>query len=80
MYYEFIEAQVAKRRSEEEQLEKLGSDGDEKPKDILHHIFKQKDEHGNSAYSPDELMGEANLLIIAGTLCITLQVITDLVE
>ncbi|KAG9237994.1 benzoate 4-monooxygenase cytochrome P450 [Amylocarpus encephaloides] len=65
-YYEFIESSVSKRKLEEEEFEKNGTEKGGGRKDMFHYLFKTRDEQGNPAYSTDELYAEANLLVIAG--------------
>ena len=66
-YYEFIDANVTRRKKEEEAFQNSSVEKDNGGrKDIFHYLFSIKDEFGNLAYSTDELYAEANLLIIAG--------------
>ncbi|OBT55407.1 hypothetical protein VE04_04708 [Pseudogymnoascus sp. 24MN13] len=66
-YYKFVDESVAKRRREEENLERSGADESQGRKDMFHYLFKATDDAGNPAYSVDELNSEANLLIIGGS-------------
>lgn len=66
-FYSFVEANVTRRKKEEEILQNSGKADKEGRKDIFHYLFNTKDDMGNPAYSTDELHAEANLLIIAGS-------------
>lgn len=67
-FREFVQASVAKRTQEEENLKKEREEGQETRKDIFHYLFQAENpERGGPAYTPIELMSEASLLIIAGT-------------
>lgn len=58
---------MTERRKLETELQKAGQDQNMR-KDMFHYIFQAKDpETGQPAYSWNELLSEANLLIIAGS-------------
>ncbi|KAL8755852.1 MAG: hypothetical protein Q9184_004676, partial [Pyrenodesmia sp. 2 TL-2023] len=65
-YYAFLDQSVTDRTKLEISLQKSGQD-DHMRKDMFHFIYQAKDqETGKPAYSRDELLAEASLLIIAG--------------
>ena len=65
-YYQFIEESVGKRR-QLEQSQEAGSE-DKMRQDMFHFLFQAKNpDDGKPAYSEQELLSEANLLIIAGS-------------
>lgn len=67
-FRKFVQASVAKRTHEEQNLKKEREEGQETRRDVFHYLFQAEDpERGGQAYTPRELMSEASLLIIAGT-------------
>ncbi|EHL01515.1 putative Cytochrome 67 [Glarea lozoyensis 74030] len=66
-YYEFVEANVARRQKEEEVLKRSDAEEGRGRNDLFHYLFNATDELGNPGYNTDELYAEANLLIIAGS-------------
>ena len=67
MFFKYLETSVAERTKVEEEVQKQGSDQKNARKDMFHYFFQAKDpETGHSAYSPGELLMEAQLLVIAG--------------
>lgn len=66
-YFDFLEDSVAQRIQVEQQLTKQTSDQTEVRKDMFHYLFQAKNPNtGAPAYQKDELVAEANLLVIAG--------------
>lgn len=66
-YYAFLDQSVTERIKLEIESEKSGQDKDMR-KDMFHYIYQAKDpETGKPAYSREELLAEASLLIIAGS-------------
>ncbi|KUJ13243.1 benzoate 4-monooxygenase cytochrome P450 [Mollisia scopiformis] len=66
-YYDFVDANVLERTKEEEEAQLKALDEENVRKDMFHYLFTAKNpETGEAALSPEELNGEANLLIIAG--------------
>jgi hypothetical protein len=68
VYYDFINAQVVKRKLENEKDDETGVEEEKRRRDVLYHLLKQKYACGKPAYSTAQLFAEANLLIIAGKL------------
>lgn len=67
MFYQWLETSVAERTKLEDKVQKQGSDQKNARKDMFHYLFQAKDPAtGLSAYTPDELFMEAQLLIVAG--------------
>ncbi|MCJ1438934.1 hypothetical protein MMC27_008324 [Xylographa pallens] len=67
-YFRFIEGSVSERRQLEVELQTLKGKGEAVREDMFHYLFQAKNpETGEPAYSEQELLAEANLLIIAGS-------------
>ena len=67
-YFQFIEESVAARRKAEELSEQPSKDGQEIREDMFHFLFRAKNpDTGEQAYSQQELLAEANLLVVAGS-------------
>lgn len=67
-WHKWVEASVAERTELEEEFKKQGSDQKNVRKDMFHYLFQAKDsETGLSAYTPEELFMEAQLLVVAGS-------------
>lgn len=65
-YYAFLDQSVSERSQQETNREKSGQDQDMR-KDMFHYLYQAKDqETGQPAYSREELVAEANLLVVAG--------------
>ena len=72
-YKQFVKDSVAKRTAEELKIQsQKPTTSDGKPasgerKDMFHYLFQARDpDTGRSAYTPEELTAEGNLLIVAG--------------
>lgn len=66
-FYDFLELSVSQRKKEEEASRNTG-DGISKGRlDIFHYLFNATDDLGQPAYTTDDLLGEATLLVVAGT-------------
>jgi cytochrome P450 len=66
-YYTFVDQRVTERIEDAIAVEKSGQDQHER-KDMFHYLYEAKDaETGRPAYSREELLAEANLLVIAGS-------------
>lgn len=66
-YYAFLDQRVTERIEGETAIEKSGQDQHAR-KDMFHYLFQAKDaETGQPAYSREELLAEANLLVVAGS-------------
>src|SRR5277367_323057 len=67
-YIKFVEDSVQKRVELEEEIQKQGSAELDGRKDIFHYILAAKDpETGGPALSREDLVGEANILVVAGS-------------
>ena len=67
-YFAFIEESVAARTKAEEASEQLGEDRNEARQDMLNFLFRAVNpDTGEKAYSPQELLAEANMLVVAGS-------------
>ena len=67
-YFAFIEESVALRTKIEEQTSQLGEEGKQRRRDMFHFLFHAEDpDTGKQAYSQQELIAEANLLVVAGS-------------
>jgi cytochrome P450 len=67
-YIKFVEDSVQKRVELEEEIQKQGSAKLDGRKDIFHYILAAKDpETGGPALSREDLVGEANILVVAGS-------------
>lgn len=67
-YLKFVEDSVQKRVELEEEIQKQGSAKVDGRKDIFHYILAAKDpETGEPALSREDLVGEANILVVAGS-------------
>ncbi len=65
LYYKFLDTSVTERIKVETELQKAGQ---EMRTDMLHYLYQAQDpETGKPAYSRQELLAEASLLIIAGS-------------
>lgn len=66
-YYAFLDQKVTERSELETALQKSGKDQHMR-KDMFHYLYQAKDaETSQPAYSREELLAEANLLVIAGS-------------
>ena len=66
-YYDFLDGSVKERIRLEQEVSSSSRDAEGK-KDIFHYLYHAKDpETGNPAYSGEELLAEAHLLIRAGS-------------
>jgi cytochrome P450 len=68
-YFKFVEDSVSKREEVEREVQKQGPENGQGRKDMFHYIFNAKDPDTGVAQvlSHDNLMGEANLLVLAGS-------------
>ena len=67
-FRKWVETTIAERTKLEEELGRQGSDQKRARKDMRHYLFQAKDpETSLSAYTPEDLLTEAHLLILAGT-------------
>ncbi|KAI9781242.1 MAG: hypothetical protein M1816_002425 [Peltula sp. TS41687] len=67
-YYRFIEQSVLERRKLEEESQKLDDEGKGARQDMFHFLSQAKNpDTGEFAYSEQELLAEADLLIAAGS-------------
>lgn len=75
-YFNFVGGCLAERMKQENQVEEHNEKGliapqknlpDPQRKDMLHYILNVEVETGEKGYSPDQLFGEVNSLVVAGT-------------
>lgn len=74
-YFDFVGGCLAERMKQEKQLEEHKVKGliapqeklpDQQRKDMLHYLLNVQADTGEKGYSPDELFGEVNSLVVAG--------------
>ena len=67
-YYRFIEESVAKRQKSLKEAKEKGVSSGRVREDMFHYLCEARHpDHGGPAYTDQELLAEANLLIIAGS-------------
>ncbi|PQE05267.1 benzoate 4-monooxygenase cytochrome P450 protein [Rutstroemia sp. NJR-2017a BVV2] len=66
-YHNFLASSVTQRRKDEEASKKTVDGTSYGRKDIFHYLFNATDEAGQPAYTNDELLEEAGLIVVAGT-------------
>ena len=67
-YFAFVEESIAARQKNEEESERLSTDGKEGRQDMFHFLFQATDpDTGKKGYSQQELWAEASLLVVAGS-------------
>ena len=67
-YFAFVEESIAARQKDEEESERLSTDGKEGRQDMFHFLFQATDpDTGKKGYSQQELWAEASLLVVAGS-------------